>query len=179
MWFNLCGMQPWCIAPIPVTTAHQHLHSQAWPPLTPRRVQVKKVPECGSPQDSCVVRGLVARKNLVHRRMRRSIQQPRILMLASALEFQRNPHRLASFDHYSKDQVGFSFLADSCVHVMAIAVTWTELVLPCPQTSSRLAMPGDRVLGTWSRQMSLRALLTKCRTFAVAQHLPALSKALH
>ena len=72
----------------------------------PLMLQVKKVPGCGSPQDSCVVRGLVARKNLVHRRMRRTIQQPRILMLASALEFQRNPHRLASFDHYSKDQVG-------------------------------------------------------------------------
>ena len=37
--------------------------------------------------------------------MRRAIQQPRVIMLASALEFQRNPHRLASFDHYSKDQV--------------------------------------------------------------------------
>ena len=49
---------------------------------------------------------------VLHRRMRRAIQQPRILMLASALEFQRNPHRLASFDHYSKDQVRMCWCHD-------------------------------------------------------------------
>ena len=75
--------------------------------------QVKKVPEAGKPQDSSVVRGLVCRKNLVHRRMRRSVQQPRILLLASHLELHRNPDRLASFDNYSKDQARVSCTARS------------------------------------------------------------------
>ena len=61
--------------------------------------------DTGMPQDSSVVQGVVARKNLSHRRMRKRIANPRILLLGNTLEFHRTHHRLASFDHYTKDQV--------------------------------------------------------------------------
>lgn len=57
-----------------------------------------------SPEDSCVVKGVVCRKNLTHRKMRRKIQNPRVLLLGSALEFPSTQARLASFDQYTKDQ---------------------------------------------------------------------------
>ena len=58
------------------------------------------------------MRGLVCRKNLVHRRMRRCVPQPRILLLAGHLELHAHHQRLASFDNLSKEQVrlGRSFL---------------------------------------------------------------------
>ena len=49
--------------------------------------------------------GLACRKNLTHRRMRKHIKAPRILLLASRLESHRTQTRLASFDHYTNDQV--------------------------------------------------------------------------
>ena len=67
--------------------------------------QVKRLAESGgAPEDSCVVQGLVCRKNLTHRKMRKKIANPRILMLGSMFEFHRTQGRLASFDHYTKDQ---------------------------------------------------------------------------
>ena len=69
-------------------------------------LQVKRLAESGgAPEDSCVVQGLVCRKNLTHRKMRKKIANPRILMLGSMFEFHRTQGRLASFDHYTKDQV--------------------------------------------------------------------------
>lgn len=52
-----------------------------------------------------MVQGVVCRKNLTHRKMRRKIQDARIVMLGNVLEFPRTQGRLASFDHYTKDQV--------------------------------------------------------------------------
>lgn len=71
----------------------------------PGNLQVKKVPDGGSPEESCFVHGLACRKNLTHRRMRKSITNARVLLLASRLESHRTQHRLASFDHYTNDQV--------------------------------------------------------------------------
>ena len=60
--------------------------------------QVKCIPGDGASGDSCLVDGLVCRKNVAHRRMRTSIQQPRILMLRGALENRRASTNLSSFD---------------------------------------------------------------------------------
>jgi 1-phosphatidylinositol-3-phosphate 5-kinase len=60
-------------------------------------MQVKCIPGDGG-SDSCLVDGLVCRKNVAHRRMRTSIQQPRILMLRGALENRRASTNLSSFD---------------------------------------------------------------------------------
>ncbi|KAK9796713.1 hypothetical protein WJX73_010097 [Symbiochloris irregularis] len=67
-------------------------------------IKVKKVPDGGTPEQSCFIQGLVCRKNLTHRRMRKHIPNPRILLLASRLESHRTQTRLASFDHYTNDQ---------------------------------------------------------------------------
>lgn len=61
-------------------------------------LQVKRLPDMGSPSDSKVVRGVVAKKNVAHRRMRTDIQQPCVALLSGALEYQRVANKLSSFD---------------------------------------------------------------------------------
>ena len=68
-------------------------------------LQVKKVPGVGTPGSSCVVAGVVCRKNLAHKRMRKRIEAARILMIAGTLEFNRAQSRLASLDSFTKEQV--------------------------------------------------------------------------
>ena len=52
----------------------------------------------GQPGDSCLVDGLVCRRKLAHKRMPSRVVQPRIMMLASTLEYHRTQHKLSSFD---------------------------------------------------------------------------------
>ncbi|KAK9819645.1 hypothetical protein WJX72_000689 [[Myrmecia] bisecta] len=61
-------------------------------------IKVKRVANVGTPEDSAVVHGLVCRKNVAHRRMQTHVDQPRIMMLGSTLEYQRTAHKLSSFD---------------------------------------------------------------------------------
>jgi 1-phosphatidylinositol-3-phosphate 5-kinase len=61
-------------------------------------LQVKCIPFDGISGESCLVDGLVCRKNVAHRRMRTNIKQPRILMLRGALENRRTSTNLSSFD---------------------------------------------------------------------------------
>lgn len=68
------------------------LLSGAWLP------QVKRLPDIGAPGASCVVAGVVAKKNVANRKMRTSIDSARVLLLAGALEYQRVNHKLSSFD---------------------------------------------------------------------------------
>ncbi|KAD4584915.1 hypothetical protein E3N88_22516 [Mikania micrantha] len=52
----------------------------------------------GRPFDSMVVKGVVCKKNVAHRRMTSRIEKPRILILGGALEYQRVSNLLSSFD---------------------------------------------------------------------------------
>lgn len=61
-------------------------------------MQVKRLPDMGSPSDSCVIRGVVAKKNVAHRRMRVDVDNPTVLLLSGALEYQRVANKLSSFD---------------------------------------------------------------------------------
>jgi 1-phosphatidylinositol-3-phosphate 5-kinase len=61
-------------------------------------IKVKRLPDMGSPADSCVIRGVVAKKNVAHRRMRSAIANPAVLLLSGALEYQRVANKLSSFD---------------------------------------------------------------------------------
>jgi 1-phosphatidylinositol-3-phosphate 5-kinase len=61
-------------------------------------LQVKRLPDMGSPADCRVVRGVVAKKNVAHRRMRTDIPQPAVVLLSGALEYQRVANKLSSFD---------------------------------------------------------------------------------
>ncbi|XP_071686075.1 1-phosphatidylinositol-3-phosphate 5-kinase FAB1B-like isoform X2 [Rutidosis leptorrhynchoides] len=52
----------------------------------------------GRPMDSMVVKGVVCKKNVAHRRMTSRIEKPRLLILGGALEYQRVSNLLSSFD---------------------------------------------------------------------------------
>ncbi|XP_052199159.1 1-phosphatidylinositol-3-phosphate 5-kinase FAB1B isoform X2 [Diospyros lotus] len=60
-------------------------------------VKVKCI-ACGCPSDSMVVKGVVCKKNVAHRRMASKIDKPRLLILGGALEYQRVSNHLSSFD---------------------------------------------------------------------------------
>jgi 1-phosphatidylinositol-3-phosphate 5-kinase len=45
-----------------------------------------------------VVKGVVCKKNVAHRRMTSKIEKPRLLILGGALEYQRVSKQLSSFD---------------------------------------------------------------------------------
>ena len=47
---------------------------------------------------SMVVKGVVCKKNVAHRRMLSKIEKPRFLILGGALEYQRVTNLLSSFD---------------------------------------------------------------------------------
>jgi hypothetical protein len=65
--------------------------------LSHRYVQLKKV-SGGSRSDSCIVGGVVCRKNLAHRAMPTRLTNPRILLLSCAIVYQRVEGRLMSLE---------------------------------------------------------------------------------
>ncbi|PON66073.1 Chaperonin Cpn60/TCP-1 family [Parasponia andersonii] len=60
-------------------------------------VKVKCI-ACGSRSESTVIKGVVCKKNVAHRRMTSRIDKPRFLILGGALEYQRVSNLLSSFD---------------------------------------------------------------------------------
>lgn len=60
-------------------------------------VKVKCI-ACGSRSESKVVKGIVCKKNVAHRRMHSRVEKPRLLILGGALEYQRVTNLLSSFD---------------------------------------------------------------------------------
>ncbi|KAG8063112.1 hypothetical protein GUJ93_ZPchr0003g17961 [Zizania palustris] len=53
---------------------------------------------CGHRSESAVVKGVVCKKNVSHRRMTSRIEKPRLLLLAGALEYHRVTNQLSSID---------------------------------------------------------------------------------
>ncbi|KAK6131712.1 hypothetical protein DH2020_034509 [Rehmannia glutinosa] len=60
-------------------------------------VKVKCI-ACGRRNESMVVKGVVCKKNVAHRRMTSKIDKARLLLLGGALEYQRVANHLSSFD---------------------------------------------------------------------------------
>ncbi|KAL2503330.1 1-phosphatidylinositol-3-phosphate 5-kinase FAB1B [Forsythia ovata] len=60
-------------------------------------VKVKCI-ACGHRNDSTVVKGVVCKKNVAHRRMTSKVDKARLLLLGGALEYQRVANHLSSFD---------------------------------------------------------------------------------
>jgi 1-phosphatidylinositol-3-phosphate 5-kinase len=58
-------------------------------------VKIKKIPG-GVPQDSEYVHGVVCTKNLAHKKMKRTLNNPRVLILTFALEYHRIENQLMS-----------------------------------------------------------------------------------
>ncbi|KAL7100307.1 hypothetical protein ACP275_09G138600 [Erythranthe tilingii] len=52
----------------------------------------------GLPSESMIVKGIVCKKNVAHRRMASKIEKPRLLILGGALEYHRISNALSSFD---------------------------------------------------------------------------------
>ncbi|KAK6146796.1 hypothetical protein DH2020_020665 [Rehmannia glutinosa] len=52
----------------------------------------------GSPSESKLIKGVVCTKNIKHKRMTSQYKNTRLLLLGGALEYQRVPNQLASFD---------------------------------------------------------------------------------
>lgn len=50
--------------------------------------QIEDLPEIGVPQESCVIPGVVLRKNIAHRQMRSSISNPKLMLISGALELE-------------------------------------------------------------------------------------------
>lgn len=53
---------------------------------------------CATDISSMVVKGVVCKKNVAHRRMTSKIDKPRFLVLGGALEYQRVSNQLSSVD---------------------------------------------------------------------------------
>uniref|UniRef100_A0A0D9VV05 1-phosphatidylinositol-3-phosphate 5-kinase n=1 Tax=Leersia perrieri TaxID=77586 RepID=A0A0D9VV05_9ORYZ len=53
---------------------------------------------CGHRSESTVVKGVVCKKNVAHRRMTSRIEKPRLLLLGGGLEYHRVTHQLSSID---------------------------------------------------------------------------------
>ncbi|KAG0206046.1 1-phosphatidylinositol-3-phosphate 5-kinase [Mortierella sp. GBA30] len=60
-------------------------------------VKIKKIPG-GSAQDTLYINGVVCTKNLAHKQMSRTLQNPRILILQFALEYQRVENHFISLE---------------------------------------------------------------------------------
>ncbi|XP_042055445.1 1-phosphatidylinositol-3-phosphate 5-kinase FAB1B-like isoform X2 [Salvia splendens] len=60
-------------------------------------VKVKCI-ACGNRSESSVIKGIVCKKNVAHRRMSSKIDKARLLLLGGALEYQRVANHLSSFD---------------------------------------------------------------------------------
>ncbi|KAL3535472.1 hypothetical protein ACH5RR_003933, partial [Cinchona calisaya] len=60
-------------------------------------VKVKCI-ACGRRSQSMVVKGVVCKKNVAHRRMTSRVDKPRLIILGGALEYQRVANHLSSFD---------------------------------------------------------------------------------
>ncbi|XP_052204616.1 putative 1-phosphatidylinositol-3-phosphate 5-kinase FAB1C [Diospyros lotus] len=59
----------------------------------------------GSPRESTLVRGVVCTKNIKHKRMTSQYKNPRLLLLGGALEYQRVPNQLSSFDTLLQQEI--------------------------------------------------------------------------
>ncbi|XP_048139215.1 1-phosphatidylinositol-3-phosphate 5-kinase FAB1B isoform X2 [Rhodamnia argentea] len=65
----------------------------------------------GHRRQSMVVKGVVCKKNVAHRRMTSKIEKPRILILGGALEYQRVSNLLSSFDTLLRQEMEYLKMA--------------------------------------------------------------------
>ncbi|KAK6268316.1 hypothetical protein QUC31_012476 [Theobroma cacao] len=66
--------------------------------------------------ESMVVKGVVCKKNVAHRRMTSKIEKPRLLILGGALEYQRVSNLLSSFDTLLQQEMDHLKMAVAKIH---------------------------------------------------------------
>ncbi|XWS19998.1 hypothetical protein CRYUN_Cryun31cG0063900 [Craigia yunnanensis] len=70
----------------------------------------------GRPCESMVVKGVVCKKNVAHRRMTSKIEKPQLLILGGALEYQRVSNLLSSFDTLLQQEMDHLKMAVAKIH---------------------------------------------------------------
>ncbi|XP_064466528.1 1-phosphatidylinositol 3-phosphate 5-kinase-like [Ornithodoros turicata] len=95
-------------------------------------VHVKKIPG-GSRVDSCVVSGTVCTKNIVHKKMRQQLTNPRILLVGSSIVYQRIENKFSSLDPILMQECEY------LKHVVAKIQVFEPDLLLVEKTVSRLA----------------------------------------
>lgn len=74
---------------------------------------------------SKVVKGVVCKKNVAHRRMTTKIEKPRLLILGGALEYQRVANHLSSFDTLLQQVINFS----NCIFPQLNVINFASVLL--------------------------------------------------
>ncbi|KAF9570985.1 1-phosphatidylinositol-3-phosphate 5-kinase [Mortierella alpina] len=96
-------------------------------------VKIKKIPG-GTAQDTLYINGVVCTKNLAHKQMSRTIQNPRILILQFALEFQRFEHHFMSLEPIVNQEKEF------LTHLVGRIMHLSPHIIVVEKTVSRLAL---------------------------------------
>ena len=96
-------------------------------------VKVKKIP-CGRRSDSTLIYGVACTKNVTHKKMETSIQNPTILLLKCAFEFQRRENTLSYFDTLQLQEEQY------LKNVVAKVKTFRPSIILVQKSMSRLAL---------------------------------------
>lgn len=96
-------------------------------------VKIKKIPG-GTAQDTLYIDGVVCTKNLAHKQMSRTLQNPRILILKFALEYQRIENHFISLEPIVKQEKEY------LQHLVSRIVALSPHVIIVEKTVSRLAL---------------------------------------
>ncbi|KAK3841577.1 MAG: hypothetical protein J3R72DRAFT_153557 [Linnemannia gamsii] len=96
-------------------------------------VKIKKIPG-GTAQDTLYINGVVCTKNLAHKQMSRTLQNPRILILKFALEYQRIENHFISLEPIVKQEKEY------LQHLVTRIVALNPNVVIVEKTVSRLAL---------------------------------------
>ncbi|KAF9109653.1 1-phosphatidylinositol-3-phosphate 5-kinase [Mortierella sp. AM989] len=96
-------------------------------------VKIKKIPG-GSAQDTLYINGVVCTKNLAHKQMSRHLQNPRILILRFALEYQRVENHFISLEPIVNQEEEY------LSHLVTRIVALSPNIIVVEKTVSRLAL---------------------------------------
>ncbi|KAF9918276.1 1-phosphatidylinositol-3-phosphate 5-kinase [Lobosporangium transversale] len=96
-------------------------------------VKIKKIPG-GTAQDTMYINGVVCTKNLAHKQMNRTLQNPRILLLSFALEYQRKENHFMSLTPIMDQE------REYLTHLVARVVALRPHIIIVEKTVSRVAM---------------------------------------
>ncbi|KAG0315735.1 1-phosphatidylinositol-3-phosphate 5-kinase [Dissophora globulifera] len=96
-------------------------------------VKIKKIPG-GTAQDTLYINGVVCTKNLAHKQMSRSLQNPRILLLKFALEYQRHENHFISLEPIVNQEK--EYLKNLVARIVALR----PHIIVVEKTVSRLAL---------------------------------------
>ncbi|KAI5081874.1 hypothetical protein GOP47_0001617 [Adiantum capillus-veneris] len=138
-----------------------------------RYVKVKCV-ATGRPAESQVVRGVVCKKNIAHRRMIARFKAPRLLLLAGSLEFQMVSNHLSSLQTLLKQETDHISMAISRIEAHHPSVLVVERAVS-RQAQERLLEKGISLV--LNVKKSLLERIGRCTGATIASNVENLSSA--